>query len=607
MINDAPIRLHLPAQDLEQLSVFSSREDSAREWAAQLPVANPEVVAEQLSTTLDEISRCAMAPELRFNILDALQNNLHIACTSLSRRFLNQPLVMPEEPRRVAALIDTLYARSITAYSCTAIEALQQRDRIRGVNPARLVCEALLRALDFCSRKLLLGFQLHKPVEPNGWLTLHQLYALGERQELAKITLPGIGKAETSIRRSYLVAMLTGCCKPNQLRQADLAAVHQALAEWADLVDIGTDDGLFLVDLDRDQPPLYATLFRDSAPATARKVDTARLVAHMKNMLVANKGNSRSFVPLDDGSRLAPGLLSHMIDALGTVSVRNFVRKPAEGPLAVSIGLSAAHYHAAGDLNFAEAVYGSDHLMKTPEQASVNPFKEKSASDIWSQANPEEDFQRPSSNSEAEAYLDHQVQLDARSSAAILSGEDNPLLERAYAVYQPQMVNASPGGYCLDWQGDLPAELKVGDLVSAQEGQHDQWVLAVIRWISQLENSRTLMGIELLSPKVKAFGAITRQKTGEESEPQRALLLPEIKLVGQPPTLITPRAGFRENQKITLQRPGEQLHLQLHRQLAATGSFSQFDFRYIRMLGDVIAEDKSGPLDASYDSVWSNI
>ncbi|AQA17485.1 hypothetical protein BST95_03770 [Halioglobus japonicus] len=604
MASETPIRLQLPAQDLAELSVFAAREESAHQWAAQLPVANPEVVANRLASALEQLCRCRLQPELRFSLLEALQSNLQIACTSLSRRFLNQPLVMPEEPRRVAALIDRLYALSISAYNCTAVEALQQRDSVRGINPARLVCEALLRALQYCGRKRLLEFQLHKPMEPHGWLTMHQLYALGERQELAEIALPGPGDTQISIRQCYLVAMLTGCCKPNQLRQADLAIVHQALLQWSDLVEIGGEDGLFLVDLDHDQPPLYASLFRDTIPATARKVNTAPLVAHMKNLQASSQ---RSGVTLDDGTNLTQGLISHMIDALGSVSVRNFVRKPAKGPLAVSIGLSAAHYHAAGDRSFPEAVYGSEYLNHPTERRETTPFGEQSGSDVWSRANPETDFERQHSDSEAEAYLDHQVQLDARSAAAILSGDDDPQLERNYPLYMPMMVNASPGGYCLDWQEELPAELKVGDLVSAQEGQHDQWVLAVIRWISQLENKRTLMGIELLSPQVKAYGAVTRSKTGEETEPQRALLLPEINLVGQPQTLITPRTSFRENQKITLQRPGEELHLQLNRQLAATGSFSQFDFRYVRMLGDVIADDTSGLVDSAYDSVWSNI
>ena len=87
----------------------------------------------------------------------------------------------------------------------------------------------------------------------------------------------------------------------------------------------------------------------------------------------------------------------------------------------------------------------------------------------------------------------------------------------------------------------------------------------------------------------------------------RVLLLPEIKLVGQPHTLITPRTGFRERQKITLLSGGQERHVQLLRQVTATGSFAQFDFRYIKQLGDVLAEDKSGHLGSTYDSVWSRI
>jgi len=87
----------------------------------------------------------------------------------------------------------------------------------------------------------------------------------------------------------------------------------------------------------------------------------------------------------------------------------------------------------------------------------------------------------------------------------------------------------------------------------------------------------------------------------------RVLLLPEIKLVGQPPTLITPRAGFRERQKIVLARHDEEFFIQLLRQVAITGAFMQFEFRYIKQLGEVLAEDKSRPRDSAFDSLWTNI
>ena len=49
-------------------------------------------------------------------------------------------------------------------------------------------------------------------------------------------------------------------------------------------------------------------------------------------------------------------------------------------------------------------------------------------------------------------------------------------------------------------------------------------------------------------------GGREQDETGEDGDLMRALLLPEIKLVGQPNTLITPRVGFKERQKVTLIR-----------------------------------------------------
>lgn len=613
MSDDTPIRLRVPPQDLDTLSVFATRPEAAREWAASLPVANPQVVARQLVTALDEINRCRMPPELRFTLLAEVQETLLIATASLSRRFLNQPLVMPEELRKLADLVTELYSLSVSAYACVAIETLRERDSVRDMNPARLVCEALLKALEYSARKLQLTFQFHQPVEINGWLTLHQLFALAERQELANIVIPGADREPTSIARLYLETLMLGCCKPNQLRQADQTMVHRVLRKWGHLLKLqrnASDETLFVVDLSRDQPPLYSSLYRDGDSSACRWIDTTALVGCMRNLLDASKGQGRVGIPLDDSTRIAPGLLAHLADSLGTMSVRNFARKPVSGPLLVSFGLSAAHFHAAGNVPFSQVLHGSDYIPPPSERVATNPFlgeDRPSARDQWSSANPEEDFERERFGSEEESAVGHQVELDAESAHAIL--EDGPELpeERDFPAYEVQMVNASPGGYCLEWTDSLPEDLKAGELASVQEEPGGQWVIAVVRWISRLKQQRTLLGLELMSPRARAFGGVTRQKTGVESGPQRVLMLPEIPLVGQPETLITPRAGFHEQQKIVLYANGEKLNVQLQRQLPATGSFARFEFRHIRLLGDMIAEDKGGPLDARYDSLWSNI
>ena len=612
MNTEAPLRLKIPRQDVAAFSLFPTNESAARAWANELPVANPRTVAQQLLQAISELNRFPLAPEQRFHILDAIADKLQVTLSNLTRRFLNQPLVMPEEPRQLAELTDELLGQLVTAFSIVAIETLQHREEIRQSNPARLVCESIQRALQHAGQNLLLTFQLYHPVALGGWLTMHQLYALAERQGLATLSVnDGNGKA-TSINATYLQALMLGCCKPNQLRQSDLAAIFAALGEWKGHLKIGpagSFDGLFLVDLEADQPPLYSSLYGSANNGQCRQIGTGSLITYLGQLKELDDAQGKPGVKLESGLTVPSNMLSHLIDALGSMSMRNFSRVQLSAPLSVSIGLGAAHVHSAGERTFGQLLYGNDYIPPPSERIGSNPFLDEEANvrDAWSAANPEKDYVRDTTGSGAEAELAHRIQLDDYTKTAIEDDLPNVPPEPEVPVYVVKLINASPGGYCLDWSEKLPEEVRAGNIACVQENNNDQWAIAVIRWVSALQDAHTLVGLELLSPRAQAYGAVVHKKTGQTSAPRRVLLLPEIKLVGQPHTLITPRAGFRERQKISLLSQGERFLVQLTRQVAATASYAQFDFRYIKQLDEVLAQDKSGPLDTSYDSVWSNI
>jgi hypothetical protein len=610
MLSNAPIKLKIPRQDLQDFSLFQLNADAAHTWAQSLPVTNTRSVAQQLRRAISDLNHVKFAPEVRYSIMEVLQPNLGVALSNLAKRFLNQPLVMPEEPRQMAELADSLYSVVTTAYSIVAIEAIQQHDSIRGVNPARLACEAIQRALAYAGRKALQTFQLFHSIELHGWLTLHQLYALADSQQLVDLPVADPLSGGDTIKATYLQALLLGCCKPNQLSQGDMAALYRGLKEWSTLAVVAAPEsgsGLFLVDLDSDQPPLYSSLFTETLGHQFRYIDTAPLVEHLEKIKLNDGKRDISF---DKDTRVPANMLAHLIESLGSMSLRNFNRTNSNAPLWVSIGLSSSHYHVAGERLFEQLLYGDDYIPPASERVPTNPFllpQEKG--DLWQQANPEEDYSRDGEAATEETLeeIEHRVELDENTRSELLFDEDKQLPpEVRYPIYKVQLANASPGGYCLEWTAELPGDFRAGDIVSLKEEHNRDWVIAVIRWVSRLENARTLIGLELLSPRAMPYGALIHQKTGEKSAPMRVLLLPEIKLVGQPHTLITPRAGFRERQKISLIRAGEEYSIQLLRQIAATGSFSQFDFRYIKELGDVLAEDKAGHL-GSYDSLWSNI
>ncbi|MBP6701351.1 MAG: hypothetical protein KA135_08890, partial [Halioglobus sp.] len=108
MNSDTPVKLRIPRQDLQDFDFFPLTVDAAQQWADALPVTSSIQVAQQLRAVLAQLNRVELSPELRFSILERLRPALLVAVASLARRFLKQPLVMPEEPRQMAELADDL-------------------------------------------------------------------------------------------------------------------------------------------------------------------------------------------------------------------------------------------------------------------------------------------------------------------------------------------------------------------------------------------------------------------------------------------------------------------------------------------------------------------
>ncbi len=602
MSDYTPIKLKVPRQDLAECTVFQANAQAAQAWAQSLPITNTKLVVRELRGAIGELNRVEMAPSVRFNIMEALRPSLRVALASMTRRFLNQALIMPEEPRQMSELADNLYSLATAAYTLVAVHTLQQRNNLHGINPAKLLCETIQRAMNFAGKKMLQTFQLHQPIQAYAWLELHQLYAMAERQQLADLPVADKLDGNRTITTVYLQSLILDCCKPSQLRQSDLAAVYRGLQEWSGLVRLekpGVGKGLFLVDLSSDHAAVYSSLHADTDNAQCRLIDTTELVSHLEDL----KAHSGIPIVFDNETNLPANMLDHLIDSLGSMSTRNFSRTASGESLGISIGLSSTHYHVAEGRTFEQVLHGADYIPPPAERASASRFFEHhEAKDSWEQANPRDDH----TLDEDHHYHGELVDDPDLSVLEERESTDQSLLER-YPIYPVNMTDASPGGYCLEWDVDLPPTIRTGDVVGVREGVRGDWIIAVIRWVSQLKGAKSLMGVELLSPRAKPYGARIQQIKGTDAPVLRVLMLPEIKLVGQPHTLVTPRAGFKERQKVTLIREGEEFLIQLLRQVSATGNFAQFDFRYIKHLEQMVAEDKTGPLGSTYDSLWSSI
>lgn len=613
MVENANNPLKLPFQDLETFPHFALKAEAAQSWIQALPAGNAMKIGSDLRTVLSALNRCVVPPAQRFLILETLRPLLSQTANTLTHGFLGQPLTLSEDGQQRAEQVRDLYELGAAGYALCAVHTIARQSAVTDTNPAKLVCESLQRSLGLQAQELLRAHLLYQSPTPHSWSMLHQLYAMGERQQLARLPVQDpLQDTETSIVSEYLPILLLGCCKTNQLRQRDIMAVFSALKQWHSLIQIDegkVDSGLFAVDLDSDRAPVYSKLIAQRYSPSLRHINTNALDDQLQHLQQRHKTEGITSIALNRETRLDANLLNHLRRALGEVSQRNFARQRSRHQLWIATGLTGVHFYVANERTLDQVLHGDDHVQSEEARHADNPFLRRlSNADAWQRANPEEDVPERSGDVRDDSDAEHQIPVDAQTMAQ-LNQEDAHYEPRKHVVYTVESSNVSPGGYCVEWN-NLPAGIQIGDVVCLHEREQkdSQWSIAVIRWISQVNEAQTLLGLELLSPRGTAYAAQVRMPDGEYSRPLRVILLPEIALVGQAHTLLVPRLVFRENQKIILARKTESYLIKLKRQVGSTAAFSQFDFDYLRQLDeDIDASGRDALSGSNFASIWSDI
>ena len=596
--------LKLPRQDKSELSLFAATEDGVRAWTDALPIMDTDRLVEMLLLALDDLNRTSLPPQTRYNLLDALYPNIDVALTKLCKRFLKQPLIMSSEPKAMAAIGNRLCTLTTAGYALTAMHAIKQRDSIQDTNPARLACQAIQRALLFNSRKILYILQLHMPMEEGCWEMHHQLYALAEYQGLTGLPIPEPLSGGATIKAAYVQALLLSCCKPNQLRQSDLTTLHRNSRDWGEKIGLNkreTGEELYLADLESDKPPQYRALHREQPTAGCRTLDCEPLLSELNALQQRLDSEKATF---DKETGVSANLLQHIIKALSSRLMRNFKRTACNSPLWICLGLNNTHRQVFRQqmLKHKESSGSAGHDLFNSQG---NPFSTGlDKANIW-----RSESSADGGKQQTKVEQEIRVELDTATRTKVMEEESAPAsTPEKQSVFEAQLADTSANGYCLEWIDESPGDARVGDIVGVKEDREkNDWAIAVIRWLSRLPDAKTLIGLELLSPRAIACGANIRRNGLEDSPPQRVLLLPEIKIVGQPNTLITPGVSFKERQKLVLQNNRGVQRIQLERQLNATGGFEQFEFRYIQELGDVLTNHDKKQNKGEFDSIWSDI
>lgn len=601
-----PLLLRVPKPDRQELSFCEPSVRGIKHWLAGLPKANLGETARQLYQATQELNQLRTSAQNRLQLLELMRPEIHFVCRDLERYFINQPVVLGERPRKVASLCQALLNHLAVGYKLIAIELAPQPGRER----LQLLTISLQRAIRSLSTMLVRSTQLYSPTPEGLWLELHQLYALavehGVQRTLVRDDL-GYRVKGLSAEQSYVVALLLGSARCNQLRQQNIAQLAQLLEPWSAMVQLHTgltSTSLFGVPTRIDGPPRYRTMFGADERRNLLGIDPHGLVKAIQTLLESPQdGAAAAALALPEGISL--DLMQHVSAAWGDISERSFQRTPTSGQIKLCIGMSALHYFLAGQRAFGE-------LLKRPQATRSAVFKLNNATpDVWSVA-----FDAQGFNDDDMLPNEHIefVRPDKPAAKDKTSAEpEPPVPDTLFPTFEVQRIDHSPGGYCLSWPDDVPAQLQAGELLGLQDSSSQTWSIAVVRWIRQVRGSGPRMGVELIAPQAQPCGLRLLRKTDQGSEYLRALLLPEISVISRPATLIVPRLPFQEGQKVQINQNGDEHRAMLCKRQAGTSSYNQFEYQLV----GVAAPPQEKPVTArgnqtaspgeDFDSLWNTL
>ncbi|PLW82351.1 hypothetical protein CWI75_11340 [Kineobactrum sediminis] len=569
------MKIRIPQQHISRYSLFSATESAARQWCQELPMGDAGGLARQLVSAVDEFNRVILPSQPRYAVLESLRPVLQQALSLLSARLTNQPLVLPPAQQKLADLVDRLSGLASTAYSLAAIHALQETADATDTLPANLVAEALQRSIGFAGHKIIHAHQLHQPLDPRAWSGLHKLYALAETQHLEDRPVED-APSTTTIAATYLKPVLLSCCQPNQLRQQDIVVICASLDSWllrVTLRQATNATGLFAVNLAGERPPVYTSTVPSSALVDHRIIDTAPLCRHLESLLRDARQAKLPNVLIGKSIRLPVPLLDHVIQSLESERLRGEERTRTRQSVEVALGFRNSHFHLAGQRGFEELLQGNCEIAGTRKPVSGNLFLlDPDADDAWSVAVGRDLDRKITGVAEpaAEAVVEFSEESPATPTERPGTGEGFPL-QRVTAI------DASAGGYCLEWTSEFPERIGNGHILGLRATGTTEWRLATIRWIIPRRHQATMAGIELLSSCASPWGASVQRNTPEKPVPVRVFLLPATAQPAVGETLVTPRSGFAEGQRVLLVREGESRVVTLLKHVAMNAAFSQFE------------------------------
>ena len=609
------MKLYIPEQIPPGKDDFPNHPRKVKKWLNGLKQANMGDYTRHVYNGIMHLNRQAMPAKYRLENMELLREAARYIFTQLHKHFVNRSLPLPDKSLKIVNLNQSILSEMAIGYKIIIFEAANDLNKV----DTKTLLIASERALHYLSELLLRCSQVYTEHPKGTWWDIHRIYSFAEQKgiEGKKVKDSEVIEKTVTVEALYKQILLFSLSRPQALRQSDAERVYRAMPAWADKTHLSLKPSAnkmnryFCAKVDSDQPPNCISEEDLASMNNIRSIEISNLVNTLQKQ-VDDGDPFGSGIAI--GEQLSQETLRTLVASWSLCAKRRFSRAEKQTDIKVSIGLTAIHQA----LN-TEVTPPKPKQKKPGSMFSLEAIPDSARADkeLFKQQDPAFFITHPNMKAEPEksaAAWDMVAKGRTLTESYIneLQDKDSELgeLNKDAPDAHWRVTNVSAGGYCLRWDSTHPSKAQVGELVGVREREPDhtyQWRVGVIRWMQYTREHGLEIGVQILSPKVISC---TVQRIERKSEtPFNCLMLPGIKPIQQPSTLLLPAHAFKRGNKLNIHVYERDMEIKLGTIREHTGSFTQFQFSQTNTDNTDNGDDsnKQEKDSDNFDSIWSSL
>lgn len=495
---------------------FKLKDKFLIEWLQEVSSFRPEHACLNMFKLMRALNGCLLSSVKRAEFLEHIKEYLNASIKQLPNSCWDASFPLSAGEQRYAEIIGWCHLAMAEGFFIAASDAGKKADR------ARLLATAL---------QAMREAQLHiaatySTVCRGFWKLTYQVFREAENKKIQHLEIKNSNLP--SINTLFSQLLIFHVCDSYQYRTRDMLTLFKFLGNCCNNLDIehhiDSFDGMFMLDLETDEPAVNLKRLSEIAVASARYFSPVLIAEEIEYIIENENPWTGSLKAINDS------LFERVIKTLKLEQKRRHQRKDANIDLLGVIGLEDI-------LGFLHKVSKNKIVIEKEDREETGGENAGSRLDLLDEANKSHDFikgapenfnfrPKPSSNKQ-EIWHEVKNRFDPA--------------RRKVSLKKMTIVDKSATGYSVNWS-KANVRAKIGDIFGIIPEDKNRLEIAIIRRLAQHSDDFYHFGVEILGFKSEII--YLRPSSTSVENGVWGVLLPGSKEHQRPLSVIYPNCGF---------------------------------------------------------------